>query len=289
MKQILISIGILLYCASTQAATTIDPAHKEAYGANIGWINAQGDTANGMVVGQAYCTGYIYSANCGWIGLGNSPNNGWHYSNTSSGDWGVNHDGAGNLTGNAYGANIGWITFEQTFGRPKIDLRTGNLSGYAWAANVGWISLSNAQAFVRSAQISNGPDSDSDGIADSWELQSVGNLTTLHGGGHDQDNDGVSDKDEYLADTNPLDDEELLRIVELEIENTARTVTWLSRPTRLYRLEATNRLSAATGNWEDVGGGLLGPMAASTASCTEFDVTTTSRFYRVRAFLPLTN
>jgi hypothetical protein len=33
------------------------------------------------------------------------------YSNTSGTDYGVNHDGAGELFGYAWGANIGWIQF----------------------------------------------------------------------------------------------------------------------------------------------------------------------------------
>jgi len=35
----LTAIVILAVC-SASAETTIDPTHKEAYGANIGWINA---------------------------------------------------------------------------------------------------------------------------------------------------------------------------------------------------------------------------------------------------------
>lgn len=41
----------MLTVGSVFSSTTIVPAHKDAFGANIGWINAQGDVANGMVVG----------------------------------------------------------------------------------------------------------------------------------------------------------------------------------------------------------------------------------------------
>ena len=74
-----------------------------------GWT-CRGDTNNGAVIGEYVCSGYIYSANVGWINLGSgSPANGIRYQNNSAADFGVNQDGLGNLSGYAYGANIGWI------------------------------------------------------------------------------------------------------------------------------------------------------------------------------------
>ena len=75
MKILLIAASLLLP-AATFAASTIDPAHPHAWGANIGWLDMQGDVANGTAVGQSYCSGYAWSANCGWICLGNGPTNG---------------------------------------------------------------------------------------------------------------------------------------------------------------------------------------------------------------------
>jgi hypothetical protein len=64
-------------------------------------------------------------------------------------------------------------------------------------------------------------------------------------------------------------------------------VAWTTRPTRLYRLEATNTLSGAGGTWKDAGGGLLGPPAVSPMTQTVAGVTAASRFYRVQAIVPL--
>lgn len=122
----------------------------------------------------------------------------------------MNHDGLGNLRGYAWGANIGWIAFE-TNGAPGVDLRTGKLSGYAWSANCGWISLSNAHAVVQTAYLAPGTDSDSDGIADGWELPYTNTLSAFTATS-DTDRDGMTDKQEYLADTNPLDANDRLRI-----------------------------------------------------------------------------
>lgn len=278
--------ALLVAVAAASAGTTIDSAHRHAYGANIGWINARGDGANGAAIGASYCTGYLWSANCGWIGLGNGPANGHHYGNASADDWGVNHDGAGQLTGRAYGANIGWITFEQTHGQPRVDLRTGNLSGFAWGANVGWISLAHAEGYVRTERLDAGPDTDGDGLPDAWELGRTNRLTALDGRPADADNDGTPDVDEYRADTNPFDAADRLKIVGLQAAGSTNIVRWAARPTRLYRLEATNAV-AARGSWPDAGGGLLGPPAGQVATARVSSVTGPAQFYRVQAVVPL--
>lgn len=269
------------------AGSTIDSAHPYAYGANVGWMNGRGDVTNGAVIGHAYCTGNVWSANCGWIGLGNGPTNGWRYSNASATDWGVNHDGAGKLSGCAYGANIGWVAFEQSYGEPQVDLRTGDLSGYAYGANIGWINLSNAQAYVRTEAIDPGPDSDLDLLPDAYEYRHTNTLTALSGlSGHDADGDGATDLAEAGTDTDPLDDTDFLRIVSIATAGTTHRVAWTTRPTRLYRLVATNALAGA-GTWADTGPGLLGPPAVSPMTQTVSGVTATTRFYRVQAVMPL--
>lgn len=279
--------ALVLVAGIAQAESTIAPEHPYAYGANIGWVNARGDVTNGAVIGPSYCTGFLWSANCGWIGLGKGPINGWHYSNTSANDWGVNHDGQGNLTGYAYGANIGWVVLEQTYGRPRLNLLTGNLDGYLYGANIGWISLSNAQAFVRTTRLEAGPDSDGDAIPDAWEMAKAGTLTALDGGGHDADGDGATDVQEYGADTHPLDDDDLLRLAPIGATGDTDRLAWNSRPTRLYRLKTTNRLGAATGAWADAAPGLLDPANGSMMTQTVSGVMATTRYYRVQAVMPL--
>jgi len=281
--------GILMATVSgVRAGSTIDPAHPDAYGANIGWINACGDVTNGATIGQHYCTGYVWSANCGWINFGSgTPANGHAYANNSATDWGVNHDGEGGLTGYAYGANIGWMTFEQTYGQPRVDLHTGKLSGYAWGANVGWIGLSNELGFVRTTTLDPGPDSDGDLLPDAYEYTHTNTLAALSGlNGHDADGDGATDLEEARADTDPLNAMDRLEIVSLETDATTNRVAWTSRPTRLYRLEATNSL-ADDEAWPDAGPGLLDPPAVSPMTQTVTDVTATTQFYRVKAVVPL--
>ena len=281
---VLLGLALLLSGPGSRAATTITDTNHFAYGANVGWIECRGDVANGAVIGEYICTGYLWAANVGWISLGSgTPANGIHYQNNSASDWGVNHDGLGNLRGYAWGANIGWIAFE-TNGAPKVDLWTGKLSGSVWSANCGWISLSNAVALVQTATMAPGADSDGDGIPDAWELQNFGNLTTANGSS-DADGDGQSDKNEYLADTNPLDASSNLRITYFSrgtLRPTYNVLQWTARPTRFYGVDYRSALTPP-GAWTNL---VTFPWLG--AGSVGFDDFGSQQFYRVRAFRPLT-
>jgi hypothetical protein len=110
----------------------------------------------------------------------------------------------------------------------------------------------------------------------------------LTDGGHDEDRDGAPDTDEYGCDTDPRSKTDLLKIMSVAATPGTNTLTWTCRPTRLYRVTASNALpTAPAGAWEDVGGGLLGPPATPTAQADIPDPGVTSRFYRVHAVMPL--
>ena len=196
----------------------------------------------------------------------------------------MNQDGLGNLRGFAYGANIGWVNFEN-LGGAKVDLVTGKLSGSVYSANCGWISLSNCFAFVQTDKIAAGADTDGDGIADAWELTYTNTLTAFTASS-DTDHDGASDQSEYLADTNPKDANSKLVITDFSTPTggTLPNVTWNSVLTRQYRIEKT--LSLAPPLWFDSGLGLIVPAGASTTR-NFADTNAPMRFYRVQAVKPL--
>jgi hypothetical protein len=268
---------------TARAGTTVNAVNKFAYGANLGWLDWRGDTTSGAVIGEYVCSGYIYAANVGWINLGSgSPSNGIQYQNNSGSDFGVNQDGLGNLRGYAYGANVGWLNFENT-GAPKVDLQTGIISGFVWSANCGWISLSNAMAYVQTDTIAPGVDSNNDGIPDAWELLNFGTLNIDPNA--DPDNDGMSNREEYLAGTDPNNAQDALQISTASFgpDGTTVSLTWSSVPTRRYYIQKTSDLTAP---WTDSGLGLISPDGATTTR-TFGDTAAPARFYRVQAVRPL--
>jgi len=277
----LILIGAL---APATASTSINPTNKFAYGANIGWIDDRGNTNSGAVIGEFVCSGYLYSANAGWIHLGsNAPANGIQYQNNSATDYGVNNDGQGNLRGFAYSANAGWINFESK-GAPKVNLQTGKLSGSIYSANCGWIDLSNAFAVVQTDTIPGGTDANANGLPDAWERTFFGTLGVNPNA--DADGDGMSNEEEYLAGTNPTNSTEYLSIVRLDTTSggASVTLTWSSVPTRFYLIEEA--LDLLSSGWFAIGLGVIPPTGAFTTRAFG-ETNAPMRFYRVQAVRPL--
>lgn len=282
MKTLVALCGVFGLLYSALAASTIDATNRYAYGANVGWMDWRGDTNSGAVIGEYVCSGYIYSANVGWINLGNgSPANGIRYQNNSAADFGVNQDGLGNLTGDAWGANIGWIVFE-TNGAPQVNLLTGVMSGYAWSANCGWISLSNAVAAVQTDAIRQGALAP-DGLPVGWLLANFG--TTNVDAGADPDHDGMNNLQEYLAGTDPNNANSVLRVT--GITRGAATpgstmLNWSSVPSRYYVVQERSSLSG--GAWADY----LNLQTPGWNSASFNDSDPTNEFFRIRAYRPLT-
>lgn len=279
--------GLAASLTTAQADSTIDPSLAFAYGANTGWINARPSASDGVVTGEFFLSGKMYAANFGWIDLGDgSPLNGHTYGNASATDYGVNHDGTGNLTGLAYGANIGWINFGWAApndpNRPRIDLHTGAFAGYAYSANTGYINLGTGHLATNSfADV----DTDGDGMADPWEMQWFGDLATA-GLGTDRDGDGQTDASEHAADTDPTNANEFLKIVSHGYDGayTKVTLVFTSSPAREYRIEYDADLA---GPWTNSSLGTFAPDAGATTTRI-FTVPGSNRnFFRVVAVKPL--
>jgi len=244
------------YCLWAANSSTIDVSDKYAYGANIAWVDfrpEQPSAPEGIVVGERFLYGQAYSANCGWISLGDgSPEDGVVYGNDSATDFGVNRDEMGNLSGYAYGANIGWINFGWTdishADRPRIDPDTGVFYGYAYSANVGWINL--GAGYLSNDTIA--VDIDEDGIADDWEYVWMGGLLTSDMNS-DQDGDGCRDQVEAMANTDPLDASEDLKVVGFSVDASSgiAELAFTSKSTVAYRIETSATLSPDS--WSDSG------------------------------------
>jgi len=286
---------LLALCPVTLApgASTIDSTSKFAYSANAGWINLRHDqpsSPNGVVFGEFFLSGHAYGANFGWMDFGDgTPANGIQYQNNSATDYGVNHDGLGNLSGFAYGANIGWINFGWTNtsdpNRPRVNLLTGAFSGFAYGANVGWINLGTGNLTTTAMAIT---DTDGDGIADAWERTYFTNLTTATAAS-DSDGDGVSDKNEYTSGTKPTDLDDYFKIVSTAYNGsmTQATVVFTTDPTRVYRLETSDALGLAPDVWTNSAHGTFAPDAGTSTTKIISWPGTTKKFIRAVAVRPL--
>lgn len=203
-----------------------------------------------------FFAGYAWAANSGWIHFGDgSPGNGHSYANSSGSDYGVNHDGA------------------------------GNLSGLAWAANTGWINLGTGLLATDAIQA---PDTDDDEIADAWEILHFGSLGIAGPATH-SDGDGVSDADEYAANTNPQDTASYLHVFSQSLTTTppgTNLVFGPTNPARLYRIEYSNDLGV-TDPWTP---SVEGTFAADPGTVTQQTVTYPAnprKFFRIIVVLPL--
>jgi hypothetical protein len=291
LAALLVGLSIIRHPPSTALAqaSNIGEGDQYAWSANAGWINFiphRPNTGDGVRVSDSYLSGYAWSANVGWINFGDgTPANSVRYANTNSADFGVNHDGGGNLSGLAWSANTGWINFglasSTNINRPRFDAVNGAFSGYAWSANLGWINLATGILKVDNLIIA---DSDGDGISDSWELGHTNSLPVLTASG-DVDGDGITDKQEYILDTNPLVPNSPFAITRItSIPNLSYVeIEWPSSPARIYGLEYRTNLVAD--NWVFA---LNVPGAANT-NATTVPVTGTlpQVFMRLEAKLPL--
>ena len=194
----------LMTAAQWALASTIDPTDKFAYAQSTGWMNLRPDQSGGgegVTVTLYHLSGKSYGQSTGWVEFGDgTPADGLHYSNTGAADVGVNVDALFNLSGYAYGQSIGWINFgwaaPNDANRPRINPATNQFMGYAYAQSVGWINLGTG--FLRTQDILQLEDTDSDYLPDAWELVQAGNLFTL-GFFSDTDADGITDWRELFS------------------------------------------------------------------------------------------
>jgi hypothetical protein len=271
-----------LACTSSALAAsgTINDTQRHSWLANAGWVDWK-PSGGGATIGLSFCSGWIYSANVGWIHLGDgTPENGWSYSAISATDYGVNLAPGGRLTGYAWCPNAGWINFEQTHGRPSVDLITGQLTGSVWSANLGWMELEGTRLATDSILCT---DTDGDGIDDAWEQQHWSKLTVADAFS-DTDRDGVNDVQEFAGSTDPEVPSGRMQIREADWQLGVPRVKlfFTAVATRVYKAQVSTDLQT----WTDTDSGWTSGIG-SVSLLVSLPVNERRAFVRVVAAKPL--
>lgn len=129
-------------------------------------------------------------------------------------------------------------------------------------------------------------DADGDGVPDAWERAVGLNATPGEGNqgnqapGGDADHDGLTNEEELLAGTSPIDPNSVFEVNKMPRTAGGDTFTfnWASVPGKLYRVEGCDDLF--TGIWND----LSGVVEATGDSCTFVEDLTQrplARYYRI--------
>jgi protein-disulfide isomerase/uncharacterized membrane protein len=121
------------------------------------------------------------------------------------------------------------------------------------------------------------PDSDGDGLLDTWEIQHFGSISDPRAQpGLDPDNDGFTNLEEQTTGTSPIDSKSALRITSVSlIENIGLTITWQSVSNKTYTVQSASNV----GSWTNTAS-----VSSSSSSTSWIDASpsATKKFYRVK-------
>jgi hypothetical protein len=129
------------------------------------------------------------------------------------------------------------------------------------------------------------PDSDGDGIPDSWMLQIFGHATALAGDHSrpqdDADGDGMTNLQEYLAGTDPLDAQSNLKLIfqGMDFATSRPQFSFTAMPGIGYTLQYSDNL--ASGTWQKLRDEPAGDSIRTATLSDPSGTNSSARFYRV--------
>lgn len=128
------------------------------------------------------------------------------------------------------------------------------------------------------------PDTDSDRLPDGWEVAVTldpTNGTGDDGAEGDPDLDGFRNLGEYVADTDPFDEESLLALIELDTNAEGATVTWIGGVDATQFLERVQGLTPTGTLWQSLLTNI--PPTAVTNTILDSAPASPDRMYRIKA------
>jgi Tol biopolymer transport system component len=134
--------------------------------------------------------------------------------------------------------------------------------------------------FVAVLPLPDSADTDHDGLPDDWELYYFGNLT--HEGTTDSDGDGASDWAEFVAGTNPVQQNSVLHLnVLAPSPSKGPMLTWPASALRTYQVQY--KKSLADPMWAELPGAIFGSGPGRLSLEDTNALAGQQRFYRVQA------
>lgn len=128
-------------------------------------------------------------------------------------------------------------------------------------------------------------DSNGDGIPDGWTWQYRLDPTAPNIAGGNPDNDAYTTFDEWVADTNPIDAQSVLRIGGTSYTSpNLVSVSFLCSSNRVYTLYGADDLAGGNGAWNPIPGQV--DVRGNGAITTLTDTANQRRFYRLGVELP---
>ena len=121
-------------------------------------------------------------------------------------------------------------------------------------------------------------DTDGDGMPDEWELRYGLAPDSAADGSMDQDNDGLSNRDEYLAGTDPTQPLDVLRVDSILFSAGSATLKFVALSNRTYSVQYRNSL--APGPWSTLVN-VNARLTNHVETVSDLDAAPDARFYRL--------
>ncbi|QHI68807.1 hypothetical protein [Tichowtungia aerotolerans] len=155
---------------------------------------------------------------------------------------------------------------------------SGDYSGFVLSNPARWVLDDSGTGMLFLTDVVG--DSDSDQLPDYWEMAYFSGRTNADPSGN-ADSDSLSNQQEYIADTDPLDGGSSLEITDVSHNGNTVTVAWKGGVESVQYLEIANALSGTGPIWTRIYTNL--PPTASSENFQHESAANPVQFYRIRA------